>query len=736
MNVYQKINLFLTKTDSRIKNIAPHLWNGAVIVAILSLTIYIISILSYIQIGLNPIIDKLFIIILGAALSVVLYFLFRVIFAIIRKLNPYFVATVATVLLLAYFLPGRFFTIPFICFEIICGGMLGFVIYSGFKKPLSIIICILILGSNIYLFHFLSDDGFDTTIPVSDLYWNQETDSVHIPNPSVPGIYPVKTLFYASGNDKRRKEYMEEVSIKTSTVDTTPFIDQLSGLSNDMLKLFWGFDSKNYPINGRVWYPEGEGKFPLIVIAHGNHLMYDYSDPGYEYLGKHLASRGYIVVSVDENFLNGDWKSDYNHQELFTRGWIILKHLENWREWNRMVDNPFYRMVDMDNIALVGHSRGGPSVMLAAAINKLNKYYNNANYTFDFNFSIKGIVQIAPSELYIPPRKERSLKLENTDYLLLYGGHDQDLYTNIGNRFYNNILFTNDEYHFKSALYIYRANHGQFNTVWGRNDRFAADAWFINRKPIMDGDEQRKITEIYISAFVEASLKGNKEFLLLLKDYRLGQRFLPREYYYNQFEDSFFRTIANFEEDLDVNTASVKGCILKGENLQTWKENVLVFKDYQETSQNTVGVYLGWDRTETFNDGIPRYTIQFDNDFLWIVGQDSINNLYFTICNNSDSIDNLDFTIELIAKGQSFKKTFSSFYKLPPILKQELSKCNFLLPLGKDIIHERVLQYIELPFHKFYREDCVFKPEDIEQINFTFDQTVKGEIIIDRIGVN
>ena len=47
-----------------------------------------------------------------------------------------------------------------------------------------------------------------------------------------------------------------------------------------------------------------EGTFPLVLIVHGNHLMNDYSDPGYEYLGRSLASKGYIFVSVDENFLN------------------------------------------------------------------------------------------------------------------------------------------------------------------------------------------------------------------------------------------------------------------------------------------------------------------------------------------------------------------------------------------------------------------------------------------------
>jgi hypothetical protein len=56
-------------------------------------------------------------------------------------------------------------------------------------------------------------------------------------------------------------------------------------------------DSGHYRRNARVWYPDGEGVFPLVLIVHGNYIMSRYSDPGYEYLGRSLASRGYFIAS-------------------------------------------------------------------------------------------------------------------------------------------------------------------------------------------------------------------------------------------------------------------------------------------------------------------------------------------------------------------------------------------------------------------------------------------------------
>jgi hypothetical protein len=35
-------------------------------------------------------------------------------------------------------------------------------------------------------------------------------------------------------------------------------------------KEYWGFDFTKLPVHGRVWYPDGAGPFPLVLIVHGN----------------------------------------------------------------------------------------------------------------------------------------------------------------------------------------------------------------------------------------------------------------------------------------------------------------------------------------------------------------------------------------------------------------------------------------------------------------------------------
>ena len=131
------------------------------------------------------------------------------------------------------------------------------------------------------------------------------------PNPATRGTYAIRTLYYGSGSDKRRRAFRDSVTMKTKAVDASAFVSMTPELAKDR-KGYWGFDAKQFPVNGRVWYPEGAGPFPLVLVVHGNHNMKDFSDPGYQYLGEHLASRGFILVSVDENFLNGALRNDWS----------------------------------------------------------------------------------------------------------------------------------------------------------------------------------------------------------------------------------------------------------------------------------------------------------------------------------------------------------------------------------------------------------------------------------------
>lgn len=75
---------------------------------------------------------------------------------------------------------------------------------------------------------------------------------------------------------------------------------------------------------------------------------------------------------------------------------MLLKHLQVWKKWNLEEGNPFYGKVDMERIALIGHSRGGEAVGHAALFNRLPYYPDNANEVFDFNFNIRSVIAIAP----------------------------------------------------------------------------------------------------------------------------------------------------------------------------------------------------------------------------------------------------------------------------------------------------------------------------------------------------
>jgi hypothetical protein len=209
---------------------------------------------------------------------------------------------------------------------------------------------------------------------------------LEIDNPSLPGPYRIDSLYYGWGKDKPRKDFGSEAALITQPVDGSSFLDGWEKLSGKLRSLYWKMGPDSLALNGRVWYPEGEGPFQLVLMVHGNHLDRDYSDPGYDYLGRHFASHGMIAVSVDENFLNSAW-SDFSsglETENDCRGWLMLKHLEQWREWNQCDTVAFYKKVDMEQVVLIGHSRGGEAVSVASCFNKLPFYPDNAREVFDF----------------------------------------------------------------------------------------------------------------------------------------------------------------------------------------------------------------------------------------------------------------------------------------------------------------------------------------------------------------
>ena len=431
------------------------------------------------------------------------------------------------------------------------------------------------------------------------------------PDPSARGPYRVRTLFYGSGTDRNRPEYRDSVAFRTPTVDASKLVDL--GATAEERNEYWGFTPEAMPLNARVWYPEGPGPFPLVLVVHGNHDMRDYSDPGYDYLGELLASRGYILASVDENFLNGSIR-----EENDARGWFLLKHVEAFEGFNRTADNPFEGLVDMGRIALMGHSRGGEAVANAAAFNRLRHYPDDASLTFDFGFDIRGIVSIAPVDgQYLPTG--RKVEVEDVSYLVFHGSHDGDVTSFHGLRIYDRLRFTDPErFHLKSAVYVYRANHGQWNSVWGAHDNGPRSARVLDLRGLIPAEDQRRFAEIYVSAFLETVLKDDRRYLPIFRDHRVIGDWLPKTMYVTRFETSAFRPLATFEEDIDVTTGTEAGVTLRGDSLATWRETMLELRSSNRTStsasQENQALFLAWNNriagADSARHGPPaRYTI-------------------------------------------------------------------------------------------------------------------------------
>ncbi|MEP6729123.1 MAG: MFS transporter [bacterium] len=433
--------------------------------------------------------------------------------------------------------------------------------------------------------------------------------TITAPNPGEPGPLKVNRLYYGSGTDKQRSVFRDSVTMKTKSVDISPYASVPPDNANDR-KDFWGFDMKSVPLNARVWYPEGPGPYPLVLVVHGNHNPEDFSDPGYGYLGEQLASRGFILASIDENFING------LQGENDGRAWLLLKHLEAWKKFNDSTGSPLYHRVDMSSIALMGHSRGGEAAPLAATFNKLKFYPDDAKQKLGFNFAIKSIVSIAPVDGQYKAAGQFT-PLENVNYLVIHGSHDGDVSTFHGLRQFERLKFTDGQPWFKSAIYMYRANHGQWNTVWENKDNGPRSGRSLDLRALISPEEQRQFGKLVISAFLEATLHGKKEYLPLFQDHRTAGHWLPKTMYITRFQESGYTPLAEYDEDIDVTTGTVAGVELLGDSLATWKENVLPYR-FRGDDQRHNAVWLGWNNRiagpDTTKLGKPAsYTITISN---------------------------------------------------------------------------------------------------------------------------
>jgi dienelactone hydrolase len=600
-----------------------------------------------------------------------------------------------------------------------------------------------------------------------------DTRAIRGPSPAERGPFGVGYLTYGSGTDRNRGGFADSVAIVTDSVDGSDLLTW-GGQRSDR-EDYWGFSIEGLPLNGRVWYPDGAaaeaaGPFPLVLVVHGNHSPTDYSDPGYDYLGELLASRGYILVSLDMNFINGI------SRENDGRGWMMLEHLRAWHEFAEDADNPFAGRVDLTNIAIMGHSRGGEAVTHAAAFNRLDRYPDDANVEFDYGYDIKSVVAIAPVDGQYTPTG-RKVPMEDVNYLVFHGSHDGDVTSFHGLRPYGRLEFTPGFEGFKAAVYMYRANHGQWNSVWNSFDRGPRSARSLDLRYLVDPADQRRMAELYVSAFLGATLKGEREWLPLFRDHRVAGDWLPPTMYVTRMEAAGNVPLADFEDDIDVTTGAAPGITLRGDSLATWREATLELRSRNQAatsaSQENQAVWLGWNsriRGDTTVHGPPgMFEISLPADFAASHGIDVGGSLDLHLAatealpgprrdprpedereeeeeadatppgeERDEEEDEeagpppVDLTVELEdASGRIARLPLSRYGPIRRPLEIRILRRQDLEE-GTDH-SELVLQSFHLPMADFVEVSAGFDPGSVVAVRLVFDRVALGEVVVDDI---
>jgi hypothetical protein len=312
-------------------------------------------------------------------------------------------------------------------------------------------------------------------------------------------------------------------------------------------------------VTGRICYPSdpanpkkvaGPTPVPVVAILHGNHaaLRPSASVPagtasvltptgssitipnrqvtaikevanhlGYEYLQRELARHGIASISVDTNIANAI------DSRIQSRADMLLATLDKWQE-QAQASPDFKDKFDFKNrVGLMGHSRGGDSVV-RAALDNLARVTNR--------YGITAVCSLSPTDFTGIYSNRMELKRDhNLTYLVVYGSLDNDVAgwaqgsagpfaagTGTGFRLYDRASCD------KAMVFVKGACHNRFNTNWGTEDDVSLsdpdsdllDGVLLDLDPtddiFPDAPKHQEVSKFYVGGFFRWQFTGEASF--------------------------------------------------------------------------------------------------------------------------------------------------------------------------------------------------------------------------------
>jgi hypothetical protein len=292
-------------------------------------------------------------------------------------------------------------------------------------------------------------------------------------------------------------------------------------------------------------------------------------------------------------------------------------------------------------------------------------------------------------------------------------------------------------------------------------------------------EEQRQFSKVTIGGFMEATLHGKSEYLPMFRDHRDIGAWLPKTMYITRFQESGFKPLATFDEDVDVTTGSVPGVTISAESLSTWKENSLNLRGSATDLMNTNAVTLGWNNhirgDDTTKLGKPAsYMVSLSDSLVSALNVTRESALYLSLAPTDakpgpraparDTTKKADSTKKDAKAKTPAKKPDAKAAKdtTPVDLSIEVADASghtARIPLTKygkprrpleihilrradeerqryPTTYEMVLQTYVMPLADFVQVTPALDVTHLRSVRLVFDRLVAGTVVVDDIGIS
>ncbi len=311
-------------------------------------------------------------------------------------------------------------------------------------------------------------------------------------------------------------------------------------LSYDLAPLSWREFSSPIEVVAEVTYTKAvRGPLALVLVLHGRHgscyrdgvsgeVSGDWpcvaedrwqaipSHRGYRAMADLLASQGHVVVSIAANGINGQ---DFLSADggAAARSALVRHHLALWARWSRQGNDPwrglFRHRIDLHQVVLIGHSRGGEGVARAVIDSRQRDPWR-----------VRALLPIGPTAFgaQAPANVTTAVLLPYCD------GDVSDLQGQLYVDGTRDLLPEDEARSLRTAIMVYGANHNFFNAEWTpglavapAEDDFPSgpedQSWCspFGAQRLAPGDQQQ-IGAHHAAALVSLALRRDRSALTML----------------------------------------------------------------------------------------------------------------------------------------------------------------------------------------------------------------------------